>query len=110
MNSRLIAQSEPINISIEQKIEVVKTLISYPIVLNELYITEKLAESCNKIVSLQDYQLQNKDNQIDLLKHQITNLEQQKKLFDTQLKKSKNSQLKLILLGSAAVITTILIK
>ena len=110
MSNNLTAQLDRINIPIEQKIEVVSTLVAYPILLEELTVTEQLVESCNKIVSLQETQLKTKDNQINLLKSQISNLEQQKKLFDTQLRKSKNNQLKLIGIGLATVVTTILIK
>ena len=104
------ASSQITGISKDQKIEIVSTLISYPLVLNELDLTNKLLDNCKEINEIYTYKIVMYKENENLYKAQISNLEQQKKLFDAQLKKSKNNQLKLIGIGLATVVTTILIK
>ena len=110
MNSNLIAQSEPINISKENKIEVVSTLIAYPLVLNELDLTNKLLTNCKEINEIFSEQINvYKKNEI-LYKSQIKVLEKQTKLFDIQLKKEKLNKFKIAGVGVLALATAILIK
>lgn len=87
----MIAQSEPINISREQKIEVVSTLIAYPLLLNELNITNELLESQRELIMLLNKQLQNKDDQILLLKQTNEISTDQIELLNGQLKNAKKS-------------------
>lgn len=84
MNST--AQSEPINISTEQKIEIVKTLKAYPLVLKELQITEDLLTTCNDIREQDKQLLITKDLQISNLDSQIRNLKNQNKIYQNKIK------------------------
>ena len=110
MNSNLIAQSEPINISKENKIEVVSTLIAYPLVLNELDLTNKLLINCNEINAIYKEQIKNYEANENLYKQQIKVLQKQTKLFNVQLKKEKLNKFKIAGVGVLALATAILIK
>lgn len=110
MNGNSIAQSYPINISKENKIEIVKTLKTYPLVLDELYITNDLLDKCNEIVVVQETQINIKDTQIDNLQSQITNLNNQTKLFASQLKRVRGSRLRVMAIAGASIIGIVLIK
>lgn len=85
----MIAQSDPINISREQKIEVVSTLVAYPLVLKELELTNNLLESCKQINALLTKQLTYKDEQLLLMQQAQDVSTEQIDLLNTQLKQSK---------------------
>lgn len=110
MSVNSIAQSSRINISLENKIEVVKTLKTYPLVLDELYLTTDLLVKCNEISGLQESQIVLKNNQINNLNSQIDILDKQNELFKQQLKKSKGSTFKVAAIGVATIVGIILIK
>ena len=78
MSNKSTAQSERINIQLETKQEVVKTLFSYPLVLKELDVTNQLLDKCNEIRGIQESEIGVKDEQIYTLNTIIGNLETQK--------------------------------
>lgn len=108
VNVKLIGQSDSIriNLPIETKIEVVKTLTAYPLVLDNLYLNRKLLllseEKNNILQSKLDIKIQQNEN----LLLQIDNLNNQKKLFKKQLTKER---LKIGGIGIVAVIVVLLI-
>ena len=111
----LIGQSDStnINLPIETKIEIVKTLTAYPLVVDGLHLTEDLLESSKTINFLQAQQLEVKDNQILNLQERldnstkiISNLEDQKKAFKRKLTMDR---IKIGGVGLAAVIVGVLI-
>ena len=107
MSVKSIAQSETINIPLETKIEVVKTLVSYPLLIKEIDLTNNLLESSQKINVLLQSQLDTKDEIIKNNLLSIKALEEEKKLFKTQLKKQKLKSVKIGVLG-LLIIGTIL--
>ena len=111
----LIGQSDStnINLPIETKIEIVKTLTAYPLVVDGLHLTEDLLESSKTINFLQAQQLEVKDNQILNLQERldnstkiISNLEDQKKAFKRKLTMDR---IKIGGVGLAAVFVGVLI-
>ena len=85
----LTAQSGIINISKEQKIEVVSTLVAYPLVLNELDLVNQLLDSCSEINMLLNSQLESKDRQILLLENAHEISEEQIELLNIQIKNTR---------------------
>lgn len=110
MSNNSIAQSERINIQLETKQEIVKTLFSYPLVIRELDVTYSLLGKCNEIVSIQESEIRVKDEQIYTLNQIIGNLEDQKELFNKQLRKSKTNVYKVAGVGILSVVAIILVK
>ena len=93
----------------EQKLEIVSTLVSYPLVLEELYLTQDLLESCKKINLLYEQRLFNKDFQIENLNNQINAYEAQTKLFSRQLKKQRFKTFGVVGLGVLVVVGVIIL-
>lgn len=89
MSVKSIAQSERINIRLETKQEIALTLKTYPLVLNELYLTELALDKCNDIRVIQESELQNKDEQINTLKLNLDNLDNQNELLKNQLRRQR---------------------
>lgn len=88
----MIAQSDPINISREQKINVVSTLVAYPLVLDELDLTNELLNSCNEINNLLKTQLKTTRDQLMIMDQALELKQQQIEILNQQLKvKNKNS-------------------
>lgn len=87
----MIAQSPITGISKEQKIEVVSTLVAYPLVLNELELTNQLLESSRELVKALETQLQLKEQQILLLENSNDLSNRQIQLLQEQLKIHKKS-------------------
>ncbi|TXE18613.1 hypothetical protein ES692_06100 [Psychroserpens burtonensis] len=85
----MTAQSDPINISRDQKIEIVSTLKAYPLLLNELQLTNELLESSKKINNVLASQLETKQEQVLLLQEVNTISNAQIKMLNTQLKQAK---------------------
>ena len=85
----MTAQSGIINISKEQKIEVVSTLVAYPLVLNELDLVNQLLDSCREINMLLNSQLESKDRQILLLENAHEISEEQIELLNIQIKNTR---------------------
>lgn len=99
----MTAQSEPINIPLETKIEVVKTLVSYPLVLDELLLTEQLLESKTKLNTFLEVEV-SKQSQI------IANLEKSNDLLKKQLQKQKLKGLKIAGVGVLAIVGAFILK
>lgn len=110
MSNNLIAQSERINISKENKTEIVKTLIAYPLLLDNLDLKNNLLKINDNVYNLQRIQLEVKDNQLLNLEAQIKALQSEKKLFKTQLRKQKGKSLKIGGIGLLTIATILLIK
>ena len=110
MSNNLIAQSERINISKENKTEIVKTLIAYPLLLDNLDLKNNLLKVNDNVYNLQRRQLEVKDNQLLNLEAQIKALQSEKKLFKTQLRKQKGKSLKIGGIGLLTIATILLIK
>lgn len=109
MNKSWTQSLERINISKENKLEVVKTLVAYPLLLNNLDLKNNLIEVNETIYNLQNSQLKIKDTQLLNLEAQIKALEEEKKLFKVQLRKQKVKSLKisgiaLLIIGSLVVL------
>ena len=110
MSVKSIAQLETINIPIETKIEVVKTLTAYPFLVNEIDLTNDLLNSSKKINGFLESQLIVKDEIIKNNLLSIEALKEEKKLFEKQLKKQKLKSVKIGGLAVMTIITLILIK
>ena len=109
MSNSLIVSSQTINISYDQKIEVVSTLIAYPLVLNELSLTNQLLDNCKETNKIYADQIDVYKENENLYKAQIKVLEQQNKLFNIELKKEKLNKFKSIGVGILAVGASVLI-
>lgn len=95
MNKSWTQSFERINIPKENKVEVVKTLIAYPLLLDNLNLNENLLEASDKINLLYEKQIEIKDTQLLNLEAQIKALETEKQLFKVQLRKQKGKSLKI---------------
>ncbi|MCP4053633.1 MAG: hypothetical protein GY739_11300 [Mesoflavibacter sp.] len=104
------ASSQITGISKDQKYEVVSTLIAYPLVLNELSLTNQLLTNCNELNKLYKLQIKTYEDNEVLHKAQIKILKKQNKLFNTQLKKEKLNKFKIAGVGILAIAGAILIK
>lgn len=89
--ANLTAQSEPINISRENKIEIVSTLTAYPLVLQELELTTQLLNQCNSLNTILNQELSNKELEIILLQSINSKSEEQINLLKKQVKNTKRS-------------------
>lgn len=94
MNSICQSDSTRINLTLENKIEVVKTLTAYPLVLDKVYLQRELLNTSNELNGILKQELNNRDEVINNLNNQIEALKEEKKLFQTQLKKQKLKSLK----------------
>ena len=102
--------SQITGISKEIKKEVVSTLVAYPLVLNELKLTNEALGVCNEIRAIQESEITIRDSQINNLNSQIDILDKQNELFRQQLKKSKGGTFKVAAIGVATIVGIILIK
>lgn len=89
----------------ETKVEVVKTLVAYPLVLDKLSLTENLLQSSNELNSLCNDKSALKDEKINNLGLQIYNLEKEKQLFKIKLQRQKVKSVKI---GAVGLLGTIL--
>lgn len=103
-------QSETINIPLETKIEVVKTLVAYPLILDKIKLSNELLISSNRLNSILENQIITKDNIILNLKNKLDNLEKEKKLFKIQLRKQKMKSVKIGVLGTLVLGSLVVIK
>ena len=106
-----IAQSDStrINLTLNNKIEVLKTLTVYPLVLDKIYLQNELIESSNKLIQNLNQRTENNDILIRNLEDQIKALDKEKKLFNTQLKKQKLKSVKVGGVGLVLIIVSILV-
>ena len=109
MLSSWTASSQITGISKDQKIEVVSTLIAYPLILNELDLTNKLLNNCKEINEIYSEQINVYKENEKLYKAQIKVLEKQQNLFSVQLKKEKLNKFKIAGVGVLALVGVILI-
>lgn len=107
MNNVLIAQSERINVPLETKQDIVSTLQAYPLVLQELKVTEQALDLCNEIRQQDNLIIENKDKQITNLELQVKNVETQNTLLKKQIRRVRN---KFIIGGGVLVGILILTK
>lgn len=98
-----------INIPLQTKIEVVKTLTAYPLVLDKVNIQKELLNTSNELNIVLKQELYTRDELITNLELQIKALEKEKKLFNTQLKKQKLKSVKVGALGLIALITVLVV-
>ena len=112
MSNSLIAQSDTtrINLTLENKINITKTLIAYPLLLDNLDLKNNLLDVSDTVYNLQSKQLEVKDNQLLNLEAQIKALESEKQLFKFQLRKQKGKSLKIGGIGLLTIATILLIK
>lgn len=103
-------QLETINIPQETKIEVVKTLVAYPLILDKIEISNALLKSSNRINVILQQQLDIKQQEIEKLNISLVNLEKEKKLFKTQLRKQKMKSIKIGAAGALVLGAIIFIK
>lgn len=91
-----IAQSDTtrINLTLENKIEVVKTLTAYPLVLDKVYLQRELLNTSNDLNNILKLELRNREEEIENLNKQIEVFKEEKNLFQTQLRKQKLKSLK----------------
>ena len=94
----------------ENKIEVVKTLTAYPLLLDNLTLKNQLIDTSKSLTDNLRQQIENSNTQINNLEAQINALEQEKQLFKTQLNKQKLKSVKIGGLALLAITTIILIK
>lgn len=94
MNSICQSDSTRINLTIENKIEVVKTLTAYPLVLDKVYLQRELLTTSNDLNNILKLELRNRDEEINNLNKQIEAFKEEKNLLQTQLKKQKIKSLK----------------
>lgn len=109
MMSSWTVSSQITGISREQKIEVVSTLIAYPLVLEELSLTNELLSECNEINRIQSERIGfYMDNEV-LYKGQVKVLEDQIELYKKQLIRQKAKQGFIISAGVVGIIGAFLI-
>lgn len=94
MNSICQSDSTRINLTLESKIEVVKTLTAYPLVLDKVYLQRELLTTSNDLNNILKLELRNRDEEINNLNKQIEAFKEEKNLLQTQLKKQKIKSLK----------------
>lgn len=106
MSVQSIAQSDStrINLTIQNKLEVVKTLIAYPLLLDNIYLKDDLLKTSNDLNDNLRLQISNSVKEIDNLELQIKSLQEEKELFKVQLRKQK---LKSVKIGGIAVLTIV---
>ena len=83
-----------INLTLENKIEVVKTLTAYPLVLDKVYLQRELLNTSNDLNNILKLELRNREEEIENLNKQIETFKEEKNLFQTQLRKQKLKSLK----------------
>ena len=106
MSVQSIAQSDTtrINLTIQNKLEVVKTLTAYPLLLDNVYLKDDLLATSQELNQNLRLQIENSNNEIKNLETQINALQEEKQLFKTQLRKQK---LKSVKIGGIALLTII---
>ena len=106
MSVQSIAQSDTtrINLTIQNKLEVVKTLTAYPLLLDNVYLKDDLLATSQELNQNLRLQIENSNNEIKNLETQINALQEEKQLFKTQLRKQK---LKSVKIGGIALLTIV---
>ena len=111
MSSNLTAQSEPINISKDQKIEIVKTLKAYPLVLKELSIKGEIIKQLESIVATQEEQISSLQSIISLERKDKDLLLEQNNILEKAYKKEiRRRKRGLLATVGAAALAIIIIK
>ena len=110
MFTSLTASSQITGISTDQKIEIVSTLVAYPLLLNELDLTNKLLDNCKDINDIYKKQIYTYEANENLYKQQIKILQKQNKLFNVQIKKEKLNKFKIAGVGVLTLVSVIIIK
>lgn len=95
-----IAYSQITGIQTKTKKEIVKTLLDYPLVLDELKVERQKNVTLNSIIEDQSSQIDIYKEIKDNYELKIENLEEQKQEFEKQLKRSRSG---LFLFGAAPV-------
>ena len=102
--------STRINLTLENKIEIVKTITAYPLVLDKVYLQREMLSASTQLNSNLKAQILNRDTSINNLNTQIELLKKEKELFNTQLKKQKIKSLKVGGFGVLAIVGILLVK
>lgn len=109
MNSIAQSDSTRINLTLENKIEVVKTLTAYPLVLDKVYLQRELLNTSNDLNNILKLELRNREEEIENLNKQIDAFKEEKTLFQTQLRKQKLKSLKVGGIGVLVIAGLLLI-
>ena len=110
-SAQSIAQSDStrINLTIQNKLEVVKTLTAYPLLLNNVYLKDSLLSTSRELNSNLRLQINNSVNEINNLELQIESLKEEKELFKKQLQKQKAKSLKIGGVGVLVIAAILLV-
>lgn len=110
-SAQSIAQldSTRINLTIQNKLEVVKTLTAYPLLLDNIYLKDNLLATSKELNSNLRLQINNSVNEISNLELQIKSLKEEKELFKKQLQKQKVKSLKIGGVGVLVIATILLV-
>lgn len=112
MSYQLTAQSDStrINLTIQNKLEVVKTLHAYPLLLNNIYLKDSLLKSSKELNDNLRLQIDNSVNEIEALNLQIKYLKEEKALFKRQLSRQRINSVKIGGVALLSIVSIMLIK
>ncbi len=105
-----IAYSQPINIPVESKKEIVSTLEAYPVVLAELDAADQLIKNQKLIILNLEKQIFEYSKLVDNKDAQILNSKDKNRLSEKEIKRLKRRNTRNVIFGGAAIIGFILIK
>ena len=104
------AYSQPTGIPLETKKEIVKTLESYPIVLQELNIANALIENQKSVINNLELQIEQHKALESNLTNQVVNLKEQGGLHEKELKRLRRKNNKTLILGMLVITSVVLVK
>ena len=112
MSVQSIAQldSTRINLTIQNKLEVVKTLTAYPLLIDNIYLKDDLLETSKALTENLRLQIDNSTKEISNLELQIKALQEEKELFKVQLRKQKLKSIKIGGIALLSIVGVILVK
>lgn len=104
-----IAYSQITCIPETTKREIVITLESYPIVLNELNAANNIIDSQNALIVDLKQQIENYIKLTSIKDAQLTNFNEQKQAYEKQLKRSKRRNTRNLILGGGALLGVLIL-